>query len=57
MIAYLIARAREASTWRGLILIITSLGIVISPDQAAAITSAGMGLAGLAGVALPDLAK
>lgn len=51
---YLLAQAREPSTWRGLVLIATALGAVLSPDQQEAIVSGGLLLAGLVGAALPD---
>lgn len=35
------------STWRGLILIATSAGVVLEPAQANAIVAAGLGLIGL----------
>jgi hypothetical protein len=54
MRAYLLARAQEPSTWRGLVLIATALGAVLSPDQQEAIVSGGLLLAGLVGAALPD---
>lgn len=40
----------EASTWRGLVLIATGLGLQIDPDQQEAIVSAGLALAGLIAV-------
>lgn len=41
-------RASEKSTWAGLIAIVTPLtGLVLSADQAAAVTTAGMAIAGL----------
>lgn len=51
---YIIARAQEPTTWRGLALLITALGIAIKPDQLAAITAAGMALAGAIGAFVPD---
>lgn len=50
---YLLARLQEPSTWRGLVLIATALGAVLSPDQQEAIVSGGLLLAGLVGAALP----
>lgn len=47
---YIMERLTEASTWRGLILILTSFGIGISPDLITPIITAGTGLAGLVGV-------
>jgi hypothetical protein len=40
----------EASTWRGLVLIVTALGIRLDPDQIDAIVAAGLALHGLIGV-------
>jgi hypothetical protein len=40
----------EASTWRGIIFILTAIGIQLDPAQQAAIITAGMALAGLVGV-------
>lgn len=54
MRAYLLARLQEPSTWRGLVLIATALGAVLSPDQTEAIVAGGLLLSGLIGAALPD---
>ncbi len=54
MMAYLLARLQEPSTWRGLVLIATAAGAVLSPDQQEAIIAGGMMVAGLLGAALPD---
>ena len=54
MRAYLLARAQEPSTWRGLVLIATALGVVLSPDQQEAIVAGGLLVAGLVGAAVPD---
>ena len=40
-------RLKEASTWRGLVWIITAGGVVLSDLQIEAIISAGMALTGL----------
>lgn len=47
-------RFDEASTWRGLVMIIAALGLNISPEQAGAIISAGMAVSGLIGVFVVD---
>ena len=39
---YLLDRAKEPSTWRGLVLIITSFGIALRPEQIEAISFAGL---------------
>ena len=40
----------EASTWRGMVLIATALGVRLDPDQIDAIVAAGLALSGLIGV-------
>lgn len=51
---YLLARAKEPSSWRGLILLLTAAGVPIAPGMAEAIISVGLAVAGLIGVATPD---
>lgn len=51
---FVIARLREASTYRGAMLILTALGVAFKPEVGEAIVVFGMGLAGLLGVLLPD---
>lgn len=57
VVPYLIARAKEASTWRGLILLLTAVGVKLSDDQQLAICAAGLAVAGLIGVFFPDKPK
>lgn len=45
---------REPSTWRGLTWILTAAGVALNPDQMAAITAAGMAVAGLIGAFVRD---
>ena len=40
----------EASTWRGLVFIVTALGLRLEPEQQDAIVAAGLAIAGLIGV-------
>lgn len=54
MKTYIIARLKEPSTYRGLSLVATALGIYISPELVAAITSAGVAVAGLIGILFPS---
>lgn len=54
MKSYILARAKEPSTWRGLVLLLTAAGVPLAPAMAEAIISAGLALAGLIGVATPD---
>jgi len=51
MIKYLLERAKEPSSWRGAILLATAAGVGVTPELANAIVTAGIGLAGLLGVA------
>ena len=51
---YIIARAKEPSTWRGIILCLIAIGVPIAPAMQEAIITAGLGLAGLIGVVAPD---
>ena len=51
---WLLSRLREASTWRGIVWILTFVGVVHSPEQGEAIMTAGMAIVGLLGVFLSD---
>lgn len=51
---YILDRAKEASTWRGFILILTAVGVPIAPAMTDAIVSVGLALAGLVGVVAAD---
>lgn len=51
---YILARMREPSTWRGLILILTALGVPLSPGAADTIVAVGLAVAGAIGMAAPD---
>lgn len=51
---YVVNRAKEASTWRGVIMLLTAVGLKITPEMADAIISVGIAVAGLIGMLLPD---
>lgn len=51
---YLLSRLREASTWRGIIMLATAIGIPIAPALADLIITFGLSLAGIVGVLVPD---
>ena len=51
---YLLSRLREPSTWRGLTLLATAVGITLTPDQQNAIVAVGLAVAGAVGAVLPD---
>jgi hypothetical protein len=54
---YIIERLSEMSTWRGILALLTAAGIAISPEQATAITAAGLALIGVVGAFFPDWKK
>jgi hypothetical protein len=49
-LAWILDRLSENSTWRGIILTATGLGITINPDKMAAITATGLAMVGLINV-------
>jgi hypothetical protein len=51
---YILERAKEPSSWRGLFLLLTAIGIPVAPELADAIIAVGLALSGLIGVATPD---
>ena len=54
MKAYMIERLKEPSTRRGIVLLLTAIGVPVAPAMADAIVSVGLAVAGLIGVAAPD---
>jgi len=54
MKTYILERIKEASTWRGIILMLTAVGIPIAPVMADSIICAGLAIAGLIGTFSPD---
>lgn len=55
--AYLLARLKEASTWRGIALLLTAFGVQVAPEVQEAVISAGVAVAGAIGVFFPDAIK
>ncbi len=47
---YIIDRLKEASTWRGIFMLLTALGLNIAPELQDSILQAGVALVGVAGV-------
>lgn len=43
---YLLDRLAENSTWRGIVLVVTAVGLKLEPDHQEAIVAAGLGLVG-----------
>lgn len=54
MMQYILERAKEPSTWRGIVLLATAGGVNIAPELANAVVTFGIGLAGLLGVITKD---
>ena len=52
---YVIARLKEASTWRGLVAMATAAGVVLSAGQIEAIIAVGMAAMGVVGAFFPDV--
>ncbi len=55
MLDYILNRLSEPSTWRGLFLVATAAGVNVSPEQANAIMTLGLGGVGLIGAATKDV--
>ena len=54
ILRFLLERAKESATWRGLTLIATAAGAKLSPEHSEAIVLGGLLLAGVLGAAFPD---
>lgn len=54
MFKWILARGSEASTWRGLVALLTAVGLSISPEQTTAIVAGGLGLIGAIGAFISD---
>ena len=53
---YIINRLKEASTWRGLAMLLTAFGLHMSPELQEAIIASGVATVGLIGAIFPDKA-
>ena len=54
LVAYLLDRLRETSTWTGIVLMLTASGIAIAPDRVALVTGLGLFLVGALRALLPN---
>jgi hypothetical protein len=54
---FVLARLAERSTWRGLVDVLAAAGLVLSPEQATTIITAGLGLRGLIATLFADKGK
>lgn len=57
MLQFILERGKEASTWRGLVAIVTAAGISLSPELAEAIVALGLAVIGILGVFTKDKAN
>lgn len=57
IVQYFVDRLKEPSTWRGIIMVATAYGAVLSPPQATAIITLGLALAGGQAMVTPDSKK
>lgn len=51
---YVVARAKERSTWLGIVAFLTGAGLALSPEQTEAIASVGASIGGLVAALWPD---
>jgi hypothetical protein len=54
VIDYIVARAKEPSTWRGVVVLLTGLGVSLKPEFAESIVTVGALIAGGIAVATSD---
>lgn len=57
MLKLILSYAKQDSTWKGLIGLATAAGLALKPEQAAAITAAGLALVGLIQVFITEDAQ
>jgi hypothetical protein len=51
---FILARGKEASTWRGIVALLTAAGVALSPEQADAVVALGLAVIGAIGVFTAD---
>ena len=54
MLDFILARGKEASTWRGLVALVTAAGVAVSPELTEAIVALGLAVIGVLGVFTVD---
>lgn len=54
MLQFILERGKEASTWRGLVAIVTAAGVSLSPELSEAIVALGLAVIGILGVFTKD---
>lgn len=56
-VPFIVARLKEPSTWRGISIVLTALGVAVNPEQVQAILVGGLSIAGAIGIFTPDNPK
>lgn len=51
---FILNRGKEASTWRGIVALLTAAGVALSPEQGEAIVALGLAVIGAIGVFTAD---
>jgi hypothetical protein len=54
MLDFILERGKEASTWRGLVALVTAVGISVSPELTEALVALGLACIGILGVFTAD---
>jgi hypothetical protein len=54
MLNFILERGKEASTWRGLVALVTAAGVTLSPELTEAIVALGLAVIGVLGVFTKD---
>ena len=51
---FILARGKEASTWRGIVALLTAAGVALTPEQGEAVVALGLAVIGAIGVFAAD---
>lgn len=51
---FILERGKESSTWRGLVALLTAVGVTLSPEQGEAVVALGLAVIGAIGVFTAD---
>ena len=51
---FILNRGKEASTWRGIVALLTAAGVALSPEQGEAVVALGLAVIGAIGVFTAD---
>lgn len=54
MLSFILQRLKEATTWKGIIMLLAAAGVTLDPDQIQAIIAAGLALIGVIDVFIKE---